>query len=340
MLGEHLAPVWPHLAAAQRTGGISPEQVAIVERVLNQLDRPGLDPGQVADTEELLATHALSFGPSELRRIADRVADHLNPDGTLPDDQLTRDRRHLQLTPLRDGSFKLEGRLTPTLGAQLTAVLGPLAKPRTTTVVRPDGREVQQPDERTYGQRHHDALEDVCARLLRVGGLPASGGTPATVIVTINADTLHTRTGHGTSTDGTRIPVADLLRMANEADILPAVLTRSGALLNLGRSRRVANQNQTYALIARDSGCSFPGCAHPPEWCDRHHIKEWINGGKTDLTNLTLLCRYHHTHFVGSGWTCHINTDGIPEWRPPRWVDPQQQPLINNRIRATHTLIS
>ncbi len=53
---------------------------------------------------------------------------------------------------------------------------------------------------------------------------------------------------------------------------------------------------------------------------------------------LTLLCRYHHTHFVGHGWTCKLNPDRLPEWTPPRWVDPTQQPLINDRIRAKHAL--
>jgi len=90
-------------------------------------------------------------------------------------------------------------------------------------------------------------------------------------------------------------------------------------------------------LIARDGGCSFPGCAHPPQWCDRHHVQAWIEGGRTDLNNLTLLCRYHHTHFVGHGWTCQLTT-GLPHWTPPRWVDPNQQPLINDRIRAKHVL--
>ena len=37
------------------------------------------------------------------------------------------------------------------------------------------------------------------------------------------------------------------------------------------------------ALTARDGGCSFPGCTHPPQWCDRHHILDWILGGPTDL---------------------------------------------------------
>ena len=87
------------------------------------------------------------------------------------------------------------------------------------------------------------------------------------------------------------------------------------------------------ALIARDGGCSFPGCTHPPQWCDRHHILDWILGGPTDLDNLTLLCRYHHTHFLQKGWTCRINPDGLPEWIPPRWIDQHQHPHINTRIQ-------
>jgi hypothetical protein len=91
------------------------------------------------------------------------------------------------------------------------------------------------------------------------------------------------------------------------------------------------------ALIARDAGCSFPGCTHPPSFCDRHHILDWILGGPTDLENLTLLCRYHHTHFLQKGWTCRINPDGLPEWIPPRWIDQDQQPHINTRIQRIKT---
>jgi hypothetical protein len=48
------------------------------------------------------------------------------------------------------------------------------------------------------------------------------------------------------------------------------------------------------------------------------------------------LCRYHHTHFLQKGWTCRINTDGLPEWIPPWWIDRNQQPQINARIRRLH----
>ena len=90
------------------------------------------------------------------------------------------------------------------------------------------------------------------------------------------------------------------------------------------------------ALHIRDGGCSFPGCTHPPNYCDRHHILDWIHGGLTDLDNLTLLCRYHHTHFLQKGWTCRLNADDLPEWTPPWWIDQHQRPQINTRIRRLH----
>jgi hypothetical protein len=88
------------------------------------------------------------------------------------------------------------------------------------------------------------------------------------------------------------------------------------------------------ALVARDGGCSFPGCTHPPEFCERHHTREWIDGGPTDLDNLTLVCRYHHHNFASRGWVCRLNPDGIPEWVPPRHIDRTQTPLVNAGIQA------
>jgi hypothetical protein len=63
-------------------------------------------------------------------------------------------------------------------------------------------------------------------------------------------------------------------------------------------------------------------------------VLEWVDGGETTLQNLTLLCRYHHHNFAARGWTCRINTDGLPEWIPPAWIDRTQTPLINTRIQG------
>ena len=336
-LGVALDPVSPRLAAAQRAGQVGTEQVQIVARALQKLTRPDLDPNQVAAAEQQLVEHAQQLGVRDLRLAADRIVDAVDPDGPGPvDDQQQRDRRHLELRRRRDGMWQLEGKLTSTVGARLHAILDPLTKPRTTTV-EIDGKTVEVPDERHYGQRMHDGLEDVCGRLLQLADRPAVGGTPASVIITIGVEELLAKAGIAETTDGTQLSANQLLRIADEAEIWPTVIDRNGVPLALGRTRRIASRGQTMALIAREGGCSFPGCDHPPQWCDRHHIIDWIDGGRTDLDNLTLLCRYHHTHFLQKGWTCRINADGLPEWIPPRWIDPEQRPQLHARIRRLQT---
>lgn len=337
MSGEPLEPRRPLLAAAQRTGEVSPEQVQVIERALQKVDRPGFDPADVAMGERLLTHDAATFEPKVLAQLADQVVDAIDPDGTLPDDRLNTDRRNLMLRPTRDGAWVGEFRLTGVLGAKLSAVLRPLARPRVDRLpVGDDGSaSAVDVDERTHGQRMHDALEEVCDRALRSGGLPASGGTPATVVVTITLEKLLDRLGYGQTSDGVLLPAARVLELAEEADIIPAVLNRSGAVLSLGRARRIATTAQTWALVARDGGCSFPGCDRASELCERHHVVAWVDGGATDLDNLTLLCRYHHHQFAGRGWTVVINADGLPEWTPPWWVDRRREPLVNTRIQLT-----
>ena len=338
MLGQTLGPLRPHLALAQQAGRVSPEQVSIIERALAKVDRPGFDSAEVDQGERLLTQFAETFAVKDLRLLADQVIDRIDPDGSRPDDQLNQDRRHVEFHQCRDGSWAGTLRLTGSLGAKLQAVLGPLAKPRVNTLVGPDGRMVEEPDTRHYGQRMHDALEDVCDRMLRTDtAVPDAGGTPATVIITIDLQDLLTGTGYGITADGTLIRTEQVRRMTDQAEAYYAFLDRNGVALNLGRTRRIASRSQSAALIARDGGCSFPGCDRSPEWCERHHIVAWIDGGLTDLNNLTLLCAYHHHNFHSRGWICRINNNGLPEWRPPRSVDPDQKPLINTRITALHT---
>ena len=293
MLGQLLDPLRPHLAAAQRTGEINTEQVSIIERALARVDRPGFDPADITAGEELLTRFAADFGPKELKRLAEQVVDHIDPDGTLPQDQLNTDRRFFHLRQTKDGAYLGEFRLTGEAGVKLQALLGPLAKPMVNTLTGLDGQLIEQPDARHHGQRMHDALEDLCDRLLRAeSSVPDSGGTPATVIITIDIDHLLANTGYGVASDGTLIRTETVRALVDQAEVYTAFLTGAGQLLRLGRSRRIATRSQTIALITRDSGCSFPGCDTAPEFCERHHIKAWFDGGATDLDNLTLLCRY------------------------------------------------
>jgi HNH endonuclease len=108
-------------------------------------------------------------------------------------------------------------------------------------------------------------------------------------------------------------------------------------VLDLHRTRQIASPAQTLALTASDGGCTFPGCQVAPQWCERHHVIAWYDGGPTNLTNLTLLCAYHHRRFHQRGWHCRINHHGLTEWIPPRWIDPQQKPILHHRITITIT---
>ncbi len=257
----------------------------------------------MAAVEQQLVEHAQELGPKDLRLIADRIVAAVDPDGPAPvDEQVQHDRRHLELRQRRDGMWQLEGKLTNTVGAQLHAILDPLTLPRSTSI-EVDGKTVEIADERHYGQRMHDAFEDVCGRLLQLADRPATGGAPASVIITVQLDDLLAKAGIGETTDGSQLSADQLLRIADQAEIWPTIIDRNGVPLALARTRRIATRGQTMALIAREGGCSFPGCDHPPQWCDRHHIIDWIDGGPTDLDNLTLLCRYHHTHFLQKGWS-------------------------------------
>jgi hypothetical protein len=355
MVGEPLEPRRPVLAAAQRAGEVSAEQVKLLVRALEAVDRPGFDPADVAAGERLLTEQAAVFEPKVLGQLADRVVAAIDPDGSVPDDRLNVERRHFLLRPTRDGAYVGEFRLTGVAGSKLAAVLRPLARPRVHPLPDPGsasapaaaegaaraessaptlGAELAGLDQRSHGQRMHDALEEMCDRLLRSGGLPASGGTPATVIVTVTAEDLVDQVGYGVTSDGTLLPAERVLELAAAAEVIPTVLNRSGAVLAAGRTRRIANAAQTWALIARDGGCSFPGCDRPPELCERHHVVPWVEGGKTDLDNLTLVCRYHHAQFAGRGWTATIDADGFPAWTPPWWIDRERRPLVNPRVHV------
>jgi hypothetical protein len=304
---------------------------------MHKLSRPGLDPEAVQTAEQLLTDYAPLRAPTDLRRYALHVVDAADPDGLEPiDDQAQHDRRYLELKQRRDGMWWLQGKLTSTAGAQLNAVLDPLSKPRNTEL-QVDGVTQKIADERPSGQRLHDALDEVCGRVLHIGDRPATGGIPAAVIVTIGVEDLLAKAGLAETADGSTLTSGQLMRIADEAEIWPTIINRNGIPPALGRTQRLASRGQTMALAARDGGCGFPGCTHPPTWCDRHHIIDWLHGGLTDLSNLTLLCRYHHTHFLQKGWSCRINADGLPEWISPWWIDREQRPQVNARIRRLNT---
>ncbi|MGH3792150.1 MAG: HNH endonuclease signature motif containing protein [Pseudonocardiaceae bacterium] len=81
---------------------------------------------------------------------------------------------------------------------------------------------------------------------------------------------------------------------ACDAKIIPVVLSGDSEPLDVGRAMRTVPLGIRRALVARDRGCTFPGCDRAPALCHAHHVLEWNNDGYTEVNNMCLLCPTHH----------------------------------------------
>jgi hypothetical protein len=368
LTGQRLAPVLPVTAATRAAGVLSAEQVEVIRAALHRLPA-GLPVPEVERAERLLVQAAAGLDAAALGGVARRLIDTLDPDGVLADEAEMARRRHLGIRQLPDGMYRIAGDLDPATGLLAQTVLHALAaptphrdpgrdgdnQPATDRRTRRDDDtdsdtgdsggsdgEVREAagrgrrgwktvrDERSTGQRLHDALRVACKKLLRAGELPMTGGLPATILITMTAEQYETKTGLAATSFGGTLRVPEALRLADEALIAWTVHGSNGRILAHGDTRRIATAPQTRALITRDQGCSFPGCTDPPEWAERHHIIPWREHGPTDLDNLCLICDYHHDRIDTEGWTV-TSHHGIPYYTPPDWIDPTQTPQRNPR---------
>jgi hypothetical protein len=115
------------------------------------------------------------------------------------------------------------------------------------------------------------------------------------------------------------VPAETARRLCCDATVGRVLMRGPSEILDLGRRTRIVSPAQRRALVHRDGGCVFPGCGRPHPWTDAHHLVHWARGGATDLDNLCLLCRRHHTAVHEGGW--HLARDEVTgEWtasRPP-----------------------
>ncbi|CAJ1503598.1 HNH endonuclease signature motif containing protein [[Mycobacterium] burgundiense] len=68
---------------------------------------------------------------------------------------------------------------------------------------------------------------------------------------------------------------------------------RDGEPIGAGRSTRTISRRLRRALEHRDRCCAVPGCG-ATRGLHAHHLVHWEDGGPTELSNLVLLCPYHH----------------------------------------------
>ena len=334
LTGDPMAPVMQATAAAQAAGMINPEHVAVLRDTLARLPR-SVDALTRDQLEVDLVRVALGVGPKELKGTAERRLFLLDQDGAEPDEAEREARRGATMAEQQsNGMSRMTADLTPEGRAIFEAGWAKLAGPGMCNPADAEpcvfGTPTQaqiDDDQRTPVQRRHDALVAIGRVALMGGDLGRLNALPVTVIVRTTLQDLESRAGVGVTGGGTVIPIEDVIRMGAHANHYLAIFDRAtGSALDLFRTRRVASPAQRVMLIARDGGCTKPGCTVGAYGCQVHHAaKDWALGGLTNVDDLGLACGADN-RMVGDddrGWTTAV-VDGVVEWTPPQALDTGQ----------------
>ncbi|ORB83413.1 hypothetical protein B1987_05765 [Mycobacterium kansasii] len=332
LTGEPLAPQLSATAAAQRDGHIGAAQVRVIRDFFRHLPvEVDLETREKAEAH--LARLATQYRPDQLAKLAQRLMDCLNPDGTFTDEDRARRRGLTVGKQGLDGMSRISGYLTPEARATLDAVLAKLAAPgmcnphdESPVVDGPAPEAAAQPDSRSESQRNHDGLLAGLRGLLASGELGQHNGLPATIIVSTTLNDLEAAAGKALPGGGTLLPMSDVIRLARHAHHYLALFD-NGKPLALYHTKRLASPGQRIVLYANDRGCSAPGCDVPGYRCEVHHVREWASTARTDIDQLTLACKPHHK-LLDSGWTTRKNARRDTEWIPPPHLD-HGQPTTN-----------
>ncbi len=301
-----LAESHDEIAGALADGDITTPHVEAIGRVMSSARLSLLD-----EHAEVLVEQAKHLPIGDFTTVMRRWA-------SLADDYLSGDsheekwnRRHLHSSVGLDGWVRGDFFLDPISGAALIGALDHEAPPDPEDA--PDGP-------RTLSQRRADALIDIINRHIN-GGVP--GGNPPNVVAVADVAEL-TDSSPDSALRRCEIegigPVARsaLDQLGCDARFTRFFMAGPSKVLDMGRSVRNATPAQRKALAVRDRHCRFPSCRRQPQWCEAHHIAGWVESlGETNINNLILLCRRHHTLIHNSRWTITRTPNGDFEFTHP-----------------------
>ncbi|MBI3690915.1 MAG: HNH endonuclease [Mycolicibacterium aromaticivorans] len=284
--GEPLSPRHPGTAQAWRDGTLDGEHVRVIQKFLGGL--PFDVPEQVREGAEVfLAEHAVRMRPDQLSRVAHRLALEINPDGVFSDEDRARKRSVVMGRQQPDGMTEIRIQATPEMRSYVEAVFAKYAALGMCNLGDP-----------TLGQHN---------------------GLPVTVIVSTTLQELQSKSGHGVTGGGSMVPIVDVIRMARHAYHYLTIFDGvTGQALWLGRTKRIASADQRIVLHGRDRGCTKPGCTVPGYASQVHHaVKDWKDGGNTNVDELSFACPPDNQLVETGGWTTRKLPNGDTEWIPP-----------------------
>jgi hypothetical protein len=172
-------------------------------------------------------------------------------------------------------------------------------------------------------ERRADALVALCSSRL------ASDLDQDRATVVVHADLDGLLDGRPTAAieGGGVIGPDGLERLLCNARIQTVVENRDGSVHSIGPATRDPSASMMRQLRYRDDTCRFPGC-DARRFTQAHHIEWWSKGGKTELENLLLLCRFHHVLVHDDGWSVSRTDDGEIRWSRPSGVRYRAGPRV------------
>lgn len=334
LTGELLPPKYPAVAEALRGGAIGIDTAATIVSNLGAIQHRA-EPGLLAEAERALVGCATGVDTSTGEQIVPMTADQtriqalqwqvaLDPDGVKVREDQAMVGRGILKTGSRGGLITYRMRLMPEISGKLERIFDSCLSPKTAgRFLTDEQRELAETtgESRTPAQQRHDILAAALDAAARSAELPTIGGGSPTVLVSVDAETL--RKGSGAAwVDGVDVPISveSAKQFICTGGVQKAFFTPTGRLIALGSPERGFTPQQRRALSLRDAGCVIPGCMIPAGWTEIHHVQEHASGGPTHTDNGAMLCWYHHRTIESSGWQVRMRA-GVPEVRPPVWID-------------------
>jgi hypothetical protein len=293
------------VAASLAAGDLRTDQARVIVDAVEDLPEDA-DPWVPPAAVDFLLDKAVEHDAKALRVLGRRVLEVIDPAAADAEEARRLDaeeadaRAAASFTMVDDGHGRSHGRfIIPTLHAamlrkHLTAIAYAAAGRTGTCDTARDRTSSEGQRDRTLTRRRLGLAFLEYLETRHEDTVPSAGGVPATVVVTMQLETLLGGLKAAALDTGDRISAGEARRLACRAGIIPIVLGGLSTVLDAGRKSRFHTETQRIAMGLRDDGCRAAGCDAPPALCQAHHRIPWSRGGGTSVEDGWLLCARHH----------------------------------------------